>query len=455
MRIYGVSSSINFGYNKELNDTVNKKLEKPRGNKDLAKALLDMNKFCMNTEDKLRDAEKANNKRLRDAYASLLIDMKPLVTYEINERFPNLKYRETELATYNEEIKDKKIKDDMHWLPVLADNLKTDDEFLEECGYSSKEIEDVDKKRQAKQKENNDDDEDEVSGATLVEKFEPTEFSPRGFSSLGGMQELKESLKDKIISPLEDPELAKLDEVEYGKKAPRGILLYGPPGCGKTSVIEALAGETKLPLYKLKISKCGSKYINESSTNIQKAYEYVCDSAKASGAPVFFVLDEMEALTPKRKGDGESSEDGKMVGTLLQIIEEARGKNVVIIGATNLYDSIDDAIKSRFDDKKYIGLPDDDTRRQVLQIHLNKRTKGQALASNPEELDKVVKLTKGFSNRDIAILTDKAALLARRDSRREICAEDFNTPVNENQNMKVKEFLYQDKQTKPTVGFSR
>jgi ribosome biogenesis ATPase len=232
-------------------------------------------------------------------------------------------------------------------------------------------------------------------------------------------------------------------------------LLYGPPGCGKTSVIEALAGETKLPLYKLKISKCGSKYINESSTNIQKAYEYVCDSAKASGAPVFFVLDEMEALTPKRKGDGESSEDGKMVGTLLQIIEEARGKNVVIIGATNLYDSIDDAIKSRFDDKKYIGLPDDDTRRQVLQIHLNKRTKGQALASNPEELDKVVKLTKGFSNRDIAILTDKAALLARRDSRREICAEDFNTPVNENQNMKVKEFLYQDKQTKPTVGFSR
>ena len=91
---------------------------------------------------------------------------------------------------------------------------------------------------------------------------------------------------------------------------------------------------------------------------------------------------------------------------------------------------------------------------EVLKVLLNKRTKGIPLAKNDEELDKVVKLTKGFSNRDLTILTDKAALIARKDNRRAMVASDFNTPVAENQNMKVKEEYYQSKQNRPSIGFS-
>ena len=116
---------------------------------------------------------------------------------------------------------------------------------------------------------------------------------------------------------------------------------------------------------------------------------------------------------------------------------------------------VDEAIRSRFDDKVYVGLPDADTRRGVLQIHLNRRTKGQALAQNPDELEKVVALTQGFSNRDIAILTDKASLIARKDNRRVITADDYIVPVRENQNMKVKESQYKDKQTRASVGFHK
>lgn len=268
------------------------------------------------------------------------------------------------------------------------------------------------------------------------------------------MDEIKETLSDKVIFPILNPEEAKLDEVEYGKKAPRGELFYGPPGCGKTSVIEAVSMESGVPLYKLKISKSGSIYVNGSAKNVQEAYEYVKNIAKETGKPVFLAMDEMESMTAKRDGNTHD-ENNKLVGTLLQIIEEARGNNVIILGATNYYEMLDDAIKSRFDDKIYIGLPDEDTRRSVLKIHLNRRTKGQALAQNEEELDKVVKLTKGFSNRDIAILTDKAALIARADNRRDIIADDYIQPVKENQNMKVKEDLYKDKSSRLTIGFNK
>ena len=124
-------------------------------------------------------------------------------------------------------------------------------------------------------------------------------------------------------------------------------------------------------------------------------------------------------------------------------------------GFSSGFDQLDDAINSRFEDKIYIGLPDDETRKAVLKVLLKRRTKGVALADNDEELAKVVKLTNGFSNRDLTILTDKASLIARKDNRRDIMASDFIQPVNENQNMKVKEREYMARQTRPTVGFNK
>lgn len=454
MRINNIDNKINFGYNKELNEKVNNKLKHAKGNKEIAQHLLELNNICNKTEDLLRKAEKENNRTALDIYSYLFVNMKPAITDELNDRFPILKYRETELETYNAEKKARNLGEEYHWLDEITDELSDsailDGEMVDE-DFESKTTETTASTKTASptSKAAND------KCPACLEEFIPTPVSPVGFSSIGGMKEVKELLEDKILFPLKNPEMAKFDEVEYGKKYPRGTLFYGPPGCGKTTSIEALTAEAGLPMYKLKISKAGSKYINESSRNIQKAYEYVCEVAEKTEKPVLFVIDELESLAPKRNGDLDFQEDNKMVGTLLQIIEEARGKNVIVLAATNCFDKIDEAIRSRFDDKIYIGLPDADTRRGVLQIHLNRRTKGQALAQNPEELDKVVALTAGFSNRDIAILTDKAALIARSDNRRDMIADDYIIPVRENQNMKIKESQYKDKQTRPSIGFGK
>ncbi len=447
MRIYNVNNTVQFGYNKQLNDKVNKKLKNDKVDKEISNHLLELNQFCLKTEDLLRKAEKENNEDAEFFYSYLLADMKPVITQELNERFPSLKYRQTELETYEKEKEERNIKNDEHWLNEVIDELSM---------YENIEI--VRSKYEAEAVDNElikfaEVDKAEDKCPEYLEKFVPTALSPVGFSNIGGMDSVKELLEDKILFPLRNPELAKLDEIEYGKKYPRGTMFYGPPGCGKTVNIEALTAEADLPMYKLKISKAGSKYINESSSNIQKAYEYVCKVAEDTGKPVFFVIDELESVAPKRNSN--SVEDLKMVGTLLQIIEEARAKNIIVLAATNNFDMVDEALRSRFDDKVYIGLPDDETRRAVLQIHLNKRSKGKALAQNTEELGKVVALTQGFSNRDIAILTDKASLIARKDNRRDITADDFIKPVQENQNMKIQEAKYKDKQTIPRIGFSK
>ncbi len=469
MRIQSINNTVNFGYNKQLNDTVNKKLEKAKGNKELAKTLLEMNRFANATEDKLRQAEKNKNQQLVDIYSNIFINIKPTITEVLDKRFPQLKYRETELSTYRKELSPKNPKSEEYtWKDEIIDELMDEEEFkavmqeemrmhnIDNIDTNSK-ITPESKKtsNQSPQVQKNKNNKQVKKQAELLEKFTPTEYSPTGFSSLGGMDDVKEALFDKVIYPLYYPENAKLDEIEYGKKTPRGELFYGPPGCGKTAIMQALAMESGIPLYNLKISKAGSKYVNESANNVQQAYEQAVKIAEESGKPVFLAMDEMESLTSKRKGGETGSEDDKMVSTLLQIIEEARGRNVIILGATNCFDQLDDAIKSRFEDKIYIGLPDDETRKAVLKVLLKRRTKGVALADNDEELAKVVKLTNGFSNRDLTILTDKASLIARKDNRRDIMASDFIQPVNENQNMKVKEREYMARQTRPTVGFNK
>lgn len=111
------------------------------------------------------------------------------------------------------------------------------------------------------------------------------------------MDELKKEITDKLIFPIRNPDIAKIDEVEYGKRYPRGILLYGPPGCGKTFTVEALAQELKLPLLKLKVGKAGSCFINQTSNNYEKAFEYAADLSKKNKSPVLFFIDEMDGLT--------------------------------------------------------------------------------------------------------------------------------------------------------------
>ena len=208
-------------------------------------------------------------------------------------------------------------------------------------------------------------------------------------------------------------------------------------------------------MYKLKIAKVGSTLVNGSAIQLQQAYDIVKDKAHETGRPVLMMMDEMEALTAKRDETGHHAEANKVVGTLLQIMDEARGDNVIILASTNCVNLIDHAVKDRIDNKYYFGLPDDETRDKVLILTLNKFKRGKKLASDPVERAKVVKATKGFSIRDITVLVDKASDIARLDCRRDITAGDFDVPIAKNQDLKINENLYKDKNSARVIGFGQ
>jgi SpoVK/Ycf46/Vps4 family AAA+-type ATPase len=289
----------------------------------------------------------------------------------------------------------------------------------------------------------------------VVEEIVPNKFTPSIFKSIAILDKEKNKINNILIIPLKNPEIARLNEIEYGKKMPRGIMLYGPPGCGKTYLMEAIAQETGLPMFKFKVSKVGSTFVNGSSIQTQDAYDYIKDIVKESGKPALMMMDEMESLTARRDSSGTHAEGNKLVSTLLQIIDQARGDNIIILGATNNYDLVDEAIKSRLTYKTFIGLPDDEGRRGILTMLLGSFPKGQKLASSPEDMDKLVKLTQGFSNRDITVILDDASDIAIFDGRRDMTVDDIEKAVLSNQNIKVRENNYKDNNSRNSIGFNK
>ena len=441
-----------FGYNKEANEQLNSKLETTRVNKKIAGVYLEANKFCMKTEDYLRECERKGDTKTVNALTDFFVLMKTALADAVDNTFPKLNYGMKEYNSYKIEADErlKKSPDEVdNWVVYLSDSLEPfdeDDEDEEDFEISSKPADNNTPPASPKSKA------PDVS--KLVELYSPTRWSPIGLESLGGMEELKKEVMDKIIFPIRNPEIAKIDEVEYGKRYPRGLLFYGPPGCGKTYTVEALAQELKLPLIKLKVGKAGSAFINQTSINYEKAFDYAANMAKEKNAPVLFFIDEMDGLTQNRHKEA-TSEDLKQIGTLLNLIETARDRGIIVIGATNKYDIVDEAIKARFDSQIYVGLPDEKSRAEILKVSLKSRTKGIPLAESPEKLQSIASITKGFPNRALCILTDKAALLARSDGRREIRVEDYINVVADNQNLKVKESNYQSKTSVPAIGFRK
>ena len=467
MKINSLACSPAFGYNKAINNQINKKLEstekdskKSQSSREMARDLRNRNLDCMKLEDKLRRAERFNNHAEIDFYKDLFISSKSALTNKLNKRFPNTDYLVKELFEYQREIIDRQLTDKNHWLVEIVDNLANilaeNDVQKEETiskAFNRKRVHQEQQKPEksvilevpAKKPED--------KANNLVQLFVPNEYSPTGFQSIGAMDELKDELYDKIIYPIRNPEQAELDRIEYGKKYPRGIMFYGPSGCGKTYLMEAIAQEAGVPLYKLKIAKVGSTLVNGSAIQLQEAYDVVKNKAIETGKPVLLMMDEMEALTAKRDETSHHAEANKVVGTLLQIMDEARGDNVIILASTNCVNLIDHAVKDRIDNKYYFGLPDDKTRDKVLFLTLNKFKRGKTLASDDIERAKVVQATKGFSIRDLTVLTDKASDIARLDGRRDIRAQDFDEPIAKNQDLKINENLYKDKNSARVIGF--
>ena len=239
-----------------------------------------------------------------------------------------------------------------------------------------------------------------ISPSALREVF--IEVPNVHWDDIGGLDELKETLKEVVEWPLiHQPSFHRI-----GIQPSKGILLFGPPGTGKTMLSKAVATESKANFISLKGSEILSKWFGESERKITEIFK---KAKQASPCIIFF--DEIDAIAPMRGSSaGEPRVVERMVNTLLSEmdgLEEMLG--VVVIGATNRPDLIDAALlrPGRFDEVVLVPPPDETARLEILKVHM----KGMALDDNvkPKEL---AKKTKGYSGADIAVLCRKAGMIA-------------------------------------------
>ncbi|WP_424353772.1 CDC48 family AAA ATPase [Methanobacterium sp. MBAC-LM] len=243
-----------------------------------------------------------------------------------------------------------------------------------------------------------------ISPSALREVF--IEVPDIRWEDIGGLQELKETLREAVEWPLTNSE----DFKRIGIQPSKGILLFGPPGTGKTMLSKAVATESKANFISVKGSEILSKWFGESERKIAEIFK---KGKQASPCIIFF--DEIDAIAPMRgSAAGEPRVVERMVNTLLSEmdgLEELRG--VVVIGATNRPDLIDAALlrPGRFDEVVLVSPPDEKARLEILKVH----TKSMALDDNVNLVD-LSKRTEGYSGADIEALCRKAGVIALHEN---------------------------------------
>lgn len=209
-------------------------------------------------------------------------------------------------------------------------------------------------------------------------------------------------------------------------------------------------------MYKLDLSQVGSTYVNGTVVNIAKAFNELEEIAKRSQKPILLFMDEMDSLMSKRDGsESKSEEDNKVVNTLLPLILGAQDKNILIIGATNMYNSLDPAIKDRVKFSAYIGLPNESEIKKLLAKVLNKYKMSQNLANNDKALTNLSKKLINYSPRSITNMLSLALEYAWEESR-ELIEADIEKAITEGNFEKIneEEYLPQNKkQSKVVDGF--
>ncbi|MFF2553245.1 AAA family ATPase [Nocardia sp. NPDC058058] len=226
-------------------------------------------------------------------------------------------------------------------------------------------------------------------------------------SEVGGMQNVKEQLELSLLGPLRNPELAKA----FGTSARGGLLLYGPPGCGKTFIASAVAGELGANFYPIEIADILDIHLGASERNLHQIFEVA-----RRNAPCVLFIDEVDALGYKRSQMSGSAGLRTVVNQLLTEMDSATGDNegVYILGATNHPWDIDVALRrpGRFDRMILVTLPDPEARVSILRHHLKDRP------VEGIDLKAIALRTDGFSGADLAHIATSATQLAMADSLR-------------------------------------
>jgi transitional endoplasmic reticulum ATPase len=235
------------------------------------------------------------------------------------------------------------------------------------------------------------------------------------WDDIGGLANVKKELQELVQYPVEHPDKF----LKFGMQPSKGVLFYGPPGCGKTLLAKAIANECQANFISIKGPEMLTMWFGESEANIREVF----DKAR-SAAPCVLFFDELDSIA-KSRGGGGGDAGGAADRVINQILTEMDGmnakKNVFIIGATNRPDIIDSAIlrPGRLDQLIYIPLPDEESRTSILNANLRKSP-----ISKDIDLKVISQVTKGFSGADLTEICQRACKLAIRESiERDIAAE--------------------------------
>ena len=252
------------------------------------------------------------------------------------------------------------------------------------------------------------------------------------YEDIGGIGNQLQKVREMIELPLKHPILFQ----RLGIDPPRGVLLHGPPGTGKTLIAKAVASETKAHFTSINGPEIISKYYGESEKQLREIFDEA-----AANAPAIIFIDELDSIAPKRE-DVTGEVERRVVAQLLTLLDGMGGRdNVVVIGATNRRDAIDQALRrpGRFDRELEIGVPDKKGRGEILEIH----TRDMPI-SDDFNLEWLLDNTYGFVGADISALVRESAMKALRRYLPEIDLDEEEVPPEVIEKMEVRMSDFQE-----------
>jgi cell division protease FtsH len=256
------------------------------------------------------------------------------------------------------------------------------------------------------------------SKATLFEKGKGTQIT---FNDVAGLEGAKQEVQE-IVDFLKHPK----KYTELGAKIPKGALLVGPPGTGKTMLAKAVAGEAQVPFFSLSGSDFVEMFVGVGASRVRDLFRQAKEKA-----PAIIFIDEIDAIGRARSKSVNFGSNDERENTLNQLLTEMDGfgtnSGIIILAATNRADILDKALlrAGRFDRQIYVDMPDLNERVQIFNVHLKNVKRDDSV-----DVDFLAKQTPGFSGADIANICNEAALIAARKNKTSVGREDFLDAVD-------------------------